>query len=133
MDYAVLHKDDVTRTDMSNMGVVAPEVEAVDVELGVTEEIRFKIWYYGPEDETQHHSHEVQEEVFYILEGEFEVTLEGDGELERYSLEAGDFYAAGPGVRHGHRYVGDGEGAVLALGAPAVDDVPEDWTPLDMI
>lgn len=131
MDYGVVHESEVSRTDMSDMMVVAPEVKAVDVALDVAEDVRYKIWYYGPGDETQHHSHDLQEEVFYVLEGEFVVTLEDDGEVERFELEPGSFYAAGKGVRHGHRYVGEDEGAVLAIGAPAVDDVPDDWTPLD--
>ncbi|MDY6780287.1 MAG: cupin domain-containing protein [Halobacteria archaeon] len=132
MESGVLRSDSIERTDVSNMGVVAPEVGAVNDELG-TDEVRAKLWYFGPDDETQYHSHSEQEELFYVVEGEFEVKVEGDGGVEEHGVSSGDFYYAGKGVKHGHRYVGDDEGVILGIGAPAVDDLPDDWQDLDEV
>ncbi|MFB6180112.1 MAG: cupin domain-containing protein, partial [Halorientalis sp.] len=95
-------------------------------------EMVVNVWYYDPGEEMPHHAHNDQEELFYVLEGEFELILGKEGDTERETVGPGAFYAAGPGVGHGHKNVGDEEGAILAVGAPNVADInPETWTPVD--
>jgi len=123
MDYTVVHTDDVPVTDLSEIEEIPPDLDmrSVSDALG-TDEMNVKLWYFDPGDEITYHAHEEQEECFYILTGEFSVKVGPAGEAEYEEVGPGAFYAAGPGVGHGHRYLGDEEGNVLAIGAPAVED-----------
>lgn len=79
---------------------------------------------YRPEPGEQvplsYHSHEEQEEAFYVIEGELAVETP-DG---TYSVAAGQCFFADPDSPHRAYNPGDADGAaeVLAVGAPAVDD-----------
>lgn len=42
---------------------------------------------------------------------------------ETVEVAPGAFWVAGPETGHGHRYLGEGRGEVLAIGAPPVEDV----------
>jgi quercetin dioxygenase-like cupin family protein len=135
MEYGVTHREDVPLTDMNEMldGMLDVHVQSITSQLEMDEMVA-NLWHFEPDDEMPHHVHSEQEELFYITEGKFVLKLGEPGNIESVEVGPGAFYAAGPGVGHGHRYVGDDEGVILAIGAPAVTDVnPETWTPTDMV
>lgn len=135
MEYGVTHIEDVPLTDMNEMldGMLDVHVRSITSQLGMDEMVA-NLWYFEPDDEMPHHVHSEQEELFYIVEGKFVLKLGEPDNIESAEVGPGAFYAAGPGIGHGHRYVGDDKGIILAIGAPAVTDVnPETWTPTDMV
>lgn len=97
------------------------EFLAVDNALGA-ENMQLKLWYFDPGDEISYHAHMRQEEAFYIIAGEFSLKLGPSGEEEYVEAGPGTFYIASPEMGHGHRYVGDDRGVVLAIGAPPCFD-----------
>lgn len=123
VEYEVVDTDDVPRTDLSDVEDIPPDLDihAVDDLLGL-DELRLKLWYFEPGEEISYHAHGEQEEVYFVLEGEFSLKLGRSGDTEIREVGPGDFWAAGPEIGHGHRYVGDDEGVVLAIGAPDVAD-----------
>lgn len=123
MDYAVKHIEDAPLIDLSRNPKLPPDeaIRAIDEELGV-ENLHMKIWYFEPGEEIQYHAHAEQEEVFFILEGRFSLKLGKAGEEEYKEVGPGTFYTAKPGIGHGHRYIGDDRGAVLAIAAPPTRD-----------
>ena len=123
MDYDVVHTDDVPVTDLSRIEEIPPDLDirSIDDALG-TEETNCKLWYFEPGEEITYHAHAEQEELYYVIQGEFSLKLGRSGEEEFREVGPGTFYAAGPEVGHGHRYLGDDRGIVLAIGAPTVED-----------
>ena len=132
MDYGIVDTDDVRVTDLSDVEEIPPDLDirSLDEALG-TDEMNVKLWYFDPGEEIQYHAHSEQEELYYVLEGEFSVKIGPSGEEEYHEVGPGTFYAAGPEVGHGHRYTGDDQGIVLAIGAPAVEDPGLDPHDLD--
>ena len=132
MDYEVVDLDDVPMTDLSETDEVPPDldVKPVGEQLGLSE-MRATVWYFEPGEEIQYHAHSEQEELFFVLEGEFSLKLGRSGETEYVDAGPGTFWVAEPKIGHGHRYVGDEQGVVLALGAPPVDDPGIDPHSLD--
>ncbi len=123
MEYEVLHADDADRTDLSEIEEIPPDLDITPVDdlLGL-EEMQAKLWYFEPDEEINYHAHSEQEELYYVVKGEFSLKLGRSGDTEIVEVGPGDLWAAGPEVGHGHRYLGDDEGVVLALGAPPVHD-----------
>lgn len=132
MHYEVVHENDIEEALVEeyyseNLDTVAdpsrnegfrnlrflPVDDALDAER-----VQLKLWFFEPGDEIIYHAHLEQEEVFYILEGEFSLKLGPSGEEEYVEAGPGTFYIASPRMGHGHRYIGDDEGVVLAIGAP---------------
>ena len=132
MEYEVVHADDVPTTDLSEIDDVPPDlsIRALD-EVLETDHVQLKLWYFDPGEEIRYHAHSEQEEIFYVLEGEFSLKLGRSGEEEYVEAGPGTFWIAKPEIGHGHRYVGDEQGVVLAIGAPAVDDPGLDPHELD--
>lgn len=123
MDYEVVHTDDVPVIDLAENDEIPPDhdIRAIDAALDA-ENVRVKLWYFEPGDEIAYHAHGEQEEIYYILEGEFSLKLGRSGDTEIVEVGPGTFYRAAPEIGHGHRYLGDDRGVILAIGAPAVDD-----------
>lgn len=133
MDYAVVPTEAVPRVDMSEAtdGIIDPDVRRVQAELR-TENLVTNRWYFDEGEEMVHHVHDEQEEVYYVLEGEFELKLGEAGEAESRVVDEGTFFAVGAGVGHGHRCTSEDGGALLAVGAPNVTDInPDTYTPVD--
>lgn len=132
MEYEVVNLDDVPVTDLAETDAVPPDLDVRPVgdQLG-TERMRVTVWYFEPGEEIQYHAHGEQEELYYALEGEFSLKLGRSGETEIREVGPGTFWVAKPEVGHGHRYVGEDRGVVLALGAPPVDDPGRDPHALD--
>jgi quercetin dioxygenase-like cupin family protein len=124
MEFEHVSTEDVPETDLSEIEAIPPElnIRAIDDALG-TENIAVKIWYFEPGEQIGYHAHSEQEELFFVLEGTFSVKAGRSGEEETFEAGPGDFWVAAPMIGRGHRYVGeDGRGAVLAIGAPRVED-----------
>jgi quercetin dioxygenase-like cupin family protein len=123
MDYEVMHTDDVPITDLSEMEEIPPDLDIRPVGrmMGLSNLV-VTLWYFEPGEEIQYHAHSEQEELYYALEGEFSLKLGRSGETETREVGPGTFWVAEPKIGHGHRYVGDDQGVVLAIGAPPVDD-----------
>ena len=64
------------------------------------------------------HSHSYRE-LFYVVEGEYEFTLERDGELERILGKPGSAVAVEGGVAHTFRNAGTATGRLLFVHMPA--------------
>ncbi|WP_424018722.1 cupin domain-containing protein [Halorientalis pallida] len=125
MEYEVVDLDDVDEIEMAGIDQFPAGHKQLTAALGL-EESHVNVWRYEPGDSTAFHAHREQEEVFYVLAGEFEVTLGDPEDPETRTIGPGTAYAAGPEVGHGHEYLGDDEGLVLAIGAPPVDDTFRD-------
>jgi len=132
MDYEVLDgPEDVPMTDLAEYDSVAADnhIRQLDAALAL-EHLRLKLWYFEPGEGVAYHAHLHQEEVFSVLAGSFELELGDPDDTEVRTVEEGAWWVAKPEVGHGHRYLGDDRGVVLAIGAPAVDDEPVDPTEL---
>ncbi|MDR9381825.1 MAG: cupin domain-containing protein [Natronomonas sp.] len=123
MDYNVLDLDDVPLKDLSEIDEVPPDLDIrpIGEQLGLSE-MRATVWYFEPGEEIQYHAHSEQEELYFVLEGEFSLKLGRSGDTEYVDADPGTFWVAEPKVGHGHRNVGDERGVVLSIGAPPVDD-----------
>jgi quercetin dioxygenase-like cupin family protein len=64
------------------------------------------------------HSHAYRE-LFYVLEGEYEFTVERDGEHERVLGKPGTAVSVDCGVVHTFRNAGDSQGRLLFVHTPA--------------
>lgn len=123
MDYEVVHTNDVPLTDLSEIDEVPPDLDIRTVDEALDAEgVAMKLWYFEPGEEIQYHAHAEQEEIYYVLEGEFSLKLGPSGETEVIEIGPGAFWIAKPKVGHGHRNVGDERGVILAIGVPNVDD-----------
>jgi uncharacterized cupin superfamily protein len=121
--HAIVETDDVPEVDLAERDDVHPTVSIrpVDEVLGL-EELGAKLWYLEPGEEVGYHAHPVEEELYYVLRGEFSVKL---GPADDPTIEVvgpGTFFAGKALVGHGYRNVGDEQGVVLAVGAPTGDD-----------
>lgn len=132
MEHGVTYVEDVRVTDLSTIDELPPDhdIRAIGDALG-TEVMNVNVWYFEPGEEIGYYAHAEQEELFYVLEGEFSLKLGWSGEEEIVEVGPGTFFAAGPKVGHGHRYTGDDVGVVLAIGAPTVEDPGLDPHDLD--
>jgi len=122
-DYEVVHLEDVPVTDLSEIEEIPPDLDIRPVGDALdSEAMRVTVWYFEPGEEIQYHAHSEQEELYYVLEGEFSLKLGRSGEEEYVEAGPGTFWVAKPEVGHGHRNVGDDRGVALAVGAPPVED-----------
>jgi mannose-6-phosphate isomerase-like protein (cupin superfamily) len=123
MDNSAVHIDDVPIQDFST-------TEDPPVEMGYRgltapldlDELRAGMWYFDSGEGMPYHAQTEQEECYYVLDGRFSAKLGRADETEIIELGPGGCYAAAPLVGHGHRWITDNGGTLLALGAPAVDD-----------
>lgn len=66
--------------------------------------------------------HEEKDETLYLLYGEYELTIEIDGELETRTVNEGDAFRVQPGTRH--RMVAGPMGCdIIEVSTPELDDV----------
>jgi quercetin dioxygenase-like cupin family protein len=123
MEYSVIDTEDVPVTDLSEIDDLPPDLDIRPVSrmLGA-ENVVVTLWYFDEGEEIRYHAHAEQEELFFVLEGEFSLKLGRSDETERREVGAGAFWVAAPMIGHGHRCVSDDGGTVLAIGAPAGHD-----------
>ena len=122
MKYDTVAPKNIPRIDLSETELPAEhDIRDIDNVLNL-DELRTKIWYFEPKEETNLHAHAEQEELYYVLEGEFELTLGDPDDPETKTVHEGAFYTASSETGHGHQYIGSDQGVMLAIGAPQADD-----------
>ncbi len=80
--------------------------------------VDFRISRYAPMAYVQEHVHQVQEQVYYVLEGEGILTLDDSKNLMRPH----DYVYVPPGVRHSFTNTGTDGLVFLVITTPASDD-----------
>ncbi|MFN4359578.1 MAG: cupin domain-containing protein [Hylemonella sp.] len=83
--------------------------------------VDFRISRYAPMAYVQEHVHKVQEQVYYVLEGEGILTLDDTKNLMRPH----DYVYVPPGVRHSFTNTGTDGLVFLVITTPAADDEEE--------
>jgi len=78
----------------------------------------FRISRYAPNAYVQEHVHKVQEQVYYVLEGEGVLTLD----KERHLMRPHDYVYVPPGVRHSFTNTGTAGLVFLVVTTPADDE-----------
>ena len=78
----------------------------------------FRISRYAPNAYVQEHTHKIQEQVYYVLEGEGILTLN----KERHLMRPHDYVYVPPGVRHSFTNTGTGGLVFLVMTTPADDE-----------
>jgi quercetin dioxygenase-like cupin family protein len=123
MEYSIIDTEDVPVTDLSEIDDLPPDLDIRPVSrmLGA-ENVVVTLWYFDEGEEIRYHAHAEQEELFFVLDGEFSLKLGRSDETERREVDAGAFWVAAPMIGHGHRCVSEDGGTVLAIGAPAGHD-----------
>jgi mannose-6-phosphate isomerase-like protein (cupin superfamily) len=82
-----------------------------------SQRLDFRISRYAPMAYVQEHVHQVQEQVYYVLEGEGVLTLDD----ERRLMRPHDFVYVPPGVRHSFHNTGTSGLVFLVITTPASD------------
>lgn len=80
----------------------------------------FRISRYAPMAFVEEHVHAVQEQVYYVLEGEGVLTVDGQPHLMRPH----DYVYLPPGVRHAFSNTGTSGLVFLVVTTPATDEAP---------
>jgi mannose-6-phosphate isomerase-like protein (cupin superfamily) len=83
-----------------------------------TDRVDFRISRYAPNAHVADHVHKVQEQIYYVLEGEGILTLDGTGHL----MHAHDYVYVPPGVRHSFSNTGLAGLVFLVVTMPASDE-----------
>jgi len=78
----------------------------------------FRISRYAPGAYVAEHVHKVQEQVYYVLEGEGVLTLDD----ERHLMRPHDYVYVPPGVRHSFTNTGLAGLVFIVVTTPATDD-----------
>ena len=113
--YSVVNLEDVQPREFDD----APTLRSIGHELRPAE-MRPAVWEYEAGEKNVHHRQEQQEELYVVLEGAFDVTIERDDEREVVSIENGDCLLVPPESWRQLEAVEDG--TVLVVGAPNVKD-----------
>lgn len=92
----------------------------VDPASSGSDRIDFRISRYAPNAYVAEHSHQVQEQIYYVLEGEGVLTLDGD----RHLMRPHDYVYVPPGVRHSFTNTGLSGLVFLVVTTPAADSEP---------
>src|SRR5512139_2475112 len=80
--------------------------------------VDFRISRYAPMAYVQEHVHKVQEQIYYVLEGEGVLTLD----KERHLMRAHDYVYVPPGVRHSFTNTGLAGLVFLVVTTPESDE-----------
>jgi len=83
-----------------------------------TSRIDFRISRYAPNAYVQEHVHKVQEQVYYVIEGEGLLTLN----REKHLMRPHDYVYVPPGVRHSFTNTGTAGLVFLVVTTPADDE-----------
>ncbi|MBU3651266.1 MAG: cupin domain-containing protein [Limnohabitans sp.] len=90
----------------------------VDRDRVGTEKLDFRISRYAPAAYVQEHVHQVQEQIYYVLEGEGVLTLDDQSHLMRPH----DYVYVPPGVRHSFTNTGTTGLVFLVITTPMDDE-----------
>ncbi len=83
-----------------------------------TQRMDFRISRYAPAAFVEEHVHKIQEQVYYVLEGEGVLTTDDDKHLMRPH----DYVYVPPGVRHSFTNTGTGGLVFLVVTTPTDDE-----------
>jgi len=83
-----------------------------------SEKVDFRISRYAPMAYVQEHVHKVQEQVYYVLEGEGILTLDD----QRHLMRPHDYVFVPPGIRHSFTNTGTNGLVFLVVTTPASDE-----------
>jgi quercetin dioxygenase-like cupin family protein len=83
-----------------------------------TRRVDFRISRYAPAAYVAEHVHKVQEQIYYVLEGEGVLTLDD----ERHLMRAHDYVYVPPGIRHSFTNTGVSGLVFLVITTPAEDE-----------
>jgi quercetin dioxygenase-like cupin family protein len=128
--YEKIGLDDLETHDVED---IEPGLKAVGYQLR-PEEMRPSVWKFATGETNNWHRHEAQEEVYFVLDGEFVVTVESEdgesdeggengesgGEPETFDLRAGEFVVIGPETWRQFEALEDAR--LFVVGAPNVKD-----------
>lgn len=116
--HSKVNLDDLETRDVED---IEPRLKAVGYQLR-PEEMRPSVWEFAAGESNNRHRHEAQEELYYVTDGEFVMTVEGDegDDPETFDLRTGDFVVVPPETWRQLEALSDGR--VLVVGAPNVKD-----------
>ena len=80
--------------------------------------VDFRISRYAPMAYVQEHTHKVQEQIYYVLEGEGVLTLGA----QRHVMRPHDYVYVPPGIPHSYSNTGLDGLVFLVVTTPAVDE-----------
>jgi mannose-6-phosphate isomerase-like protein (cupin superfamily) len=83
-----------------------------------TSRIDFRISRYAPAAYVGEHIHQVQEQIYYVIDGEGVLTLDD----ERHLMRAHDYVYVPPGVRHSFTNTGIADLVFFVITTPANDE-----------
>lgn len=87
-----------------------------------TEKYAGKILHVNAGEALSLQYHDDKDETLYLLQGEYLLTLEEDGELVEHQVRKGDVFHIRPGTKH--RMVGGPQGCdIIEVSTPELDDV----------
>ncbi|HSG76668.1 MAG TPA: cupin domain-containing protein [Burkholderiales bacterium] len=90
----------------------------VGPEKGGSARVDFRISRYAPNAYVEEHSHRVQEQIYYVIEGEGVLTVDG----EEHLMRPHDYVYLPPGVRHAITNTGTGGLVFFVVTTPASDE-----------
>jgi mannose-6-phosphate isomerase-like protein (cupin superfamily) len=82
-----------------------------------TEKIDFRISRYAPAAFVEEHVHQIQEQVYYVLEGEGVLTTDD----QKHLMRPNDYVYVPPGVRHSFAKTGTNGLVFLVITTPTHD------------
>ncbi|WP_135854323.1 cupin domain-containing protein [Halorussus salinus] len=99
---------------------IEPDLKAVGYQLR-PDEMRPSVWEFEEGETNNWHRHEAQEELYYVLSGEFVVTVESEDE-ERETFELGADEVVVIPAATWRQFEALEDGRMLVVGAPSVKD-----------
>jgi len=90
----------------------------VDPKNSGTQRLDFRISRYAPNAYVQEHKHKIQEQIYYVLEGEGLLTLGG----KKHLMRPHDYVYVPPGVPHSFTNTGTAGLVFLVVTTPADDE-----------
>jgi len=114
--YDLVTIDDVEPRDLDE---IDPTLVPIGLDLQ-PDRMRPSIWQYDRGEENTFHRHETQEELYVVLDGTIDVTIEHENERDVVALTAGDVLVVPPESWRQLRATEPSR--VLAVGAPNVAD-----------
>ena len=111
---------DSSSVEPRSIDEIDPTLLPIGLELQ-PERMRPSIWHYEQGEENTFHRHEEQEELYVVLEGTVDVTIEREGERDVIELTTDDVLVVPPDSWRQLRAVETSR--ILAVGAP---NAPED-------
>ena len=90
----------------------------VGPEKGGSARVDFRISRYAPNAYVEEHSHRVQEQIYYVIEGEGVLTVDG----EEHLMRPHDYVYLPPGVHHAITNTGTGGLVFFVVTTPASDE-----------